>query len=317
MVLSANQSCTHAHRLALLRPDKIMGWRRRALAAGKPGFPVAYSSASPGFSRVAADDVVWVITLLDLPSGRVPSLVAKIVVDDTLREGEIRKSKRDQELWDGYGCSWVKGNRVPVVAVAGEDSYLMPFFDASRWLRQLRFPKRRGKKESYSKLVVPVRGDPAWSRFGRQLQGPRCILEPKPEIWERKGWVPAAPVCRGEGVFLSYKWDEASPRALELALALSHRGTPVWLDSIVMHRTRTGTPDAALKSLIRLGIQRSRAVVALTGRLYAEDREDASSWIGWERLEAQNLKRALVDVPLGEGAWVCGALRQLEQAGVI
>lgn len=324
------------HYLVRLRTDKIVGWRMRSLAAGQPGEPVAYSSASPAYIKIDTDDVVWVLALLDFPGGeRIPTLAARISVAasfesrEAARAGagdEETKAKREQ-LWDAYGHSWLPGGkRPPVVAEADSgESFLAPFVDMSEWLRRLRLvPTRRRPRES-ARLDVPdgdrtlQRG--AWTRFAHQLRACRRIKEPNEEAWRREGLVPCK-VGR-DAVFLSYKWSEGRAHALVLARELARRGRPVWLDSLVLPATRSGIEPERLKTLIETGLRRSARVTALVGDRYREDvaaaraqhGQGALRWVTWERQAAEQLGLAVSELDIrdrqpGE-AWLAGALSQL------
>ncbi|MCB1740034.1 MAG: toll/interleukin-1 receptor domain-containing protein [Gammaproteobacteria bacterium] len=298
--------------LALLSPNRVVAWRRLSVAAGTPGRPVAYSSAAVSFDGIATGDRLWVITLLQASYGRVPSLVARITVDRVLRPDDRLVDERDRGLLQIYGHSWTRGTRCPVVAVADEHSFLAPFFDVSTWLRCLRLVPRRRKHEPFARLLVPEEGDPNWSRFGWQLRGPRRILAPEPADWVRRRLVPAGPGGGREGVFLSYRWHEAQRSAVQLARALTRRGTPVWLDSLVLYRTRPRTPDLVLRALIGVGLDRCRAVVALVGPDYRTDARRAGSWVGWELSEAANRQRPVIEVSIDSHAWLDTALRELQ-----
>jgi hypothetical protein len=230
--------------------------------------------------------VIWLVGVLR--SGRrymPPSLDARIEVVEAFDRGHGQAPPYVRRLLDTYKYAF---------AAEPSRSYYLPWLDASRLLQGLRF--EGGTSPSW---LDNIRAE-NWSLLPRNLQTPRVLTADDAALVEGfAARARSAPVA-----FLSYRWDEGTEAAREVALRLSGAGVGVWWDRWSMPRSvaesKAGIHPEGVRRAIEAGLSFCRYGVAIRSESYASPK---SPWTTAEYEElrrlAQEGKLKLIEVTVG------------------
>jgi hypothetical protein len=258
---------SNVHLLCYIRRDWLTSWKLDSLKRGTRNNPVlAYGSNDPNFARFAKrGNVLWVVGAhRDGP----PSLEAKIEISGVL--------DKDKE----WACE-VRGS------LGG--SAFFGLNDASGELMQLVF---RNNTSTWSLRDNYLAKKWRYS-FGRSLQTPRRLAPPGDRINRRRS-PGAAPLERlalramNRSVFISWKHDDNKGdrrRFIKaLTVELAKRGFAVWWDKTAMtnvgviNEYSAGEREEMLGRLLRQGLARTTAVLALWTERYGIPTAGGSNW---------------------------------------
>lgn len=268
--------------LSYVQTKRITDWKRLVITKGNLIFLYG-SNDSKIFAKIPSNSILWII---ESHPQRPPSLVAKLNVASIQLLEEVLDT--DPEKFRHYKeFKWI--------ALCKKTSVFFGYNNVENELSNLYFENSIG-------IQWKLGNQAFWSSdFGRKLQGTKRISN---SAYAKNPVFNKYVQHEKPSIFMSWKWKDTSYEWIkELAYKLSDAGYIIWLDILVLPRSKAlnivASDSKKLEKLLKYGYSHSEYLLAIDSANYGiKSRNSQKNWTlrEWNgKLAAKNIfKKILV-----------------------